>query len=119
MLIPDRRHRMSSTATFPLPVDSTASHAVSARVPIARLHSITKRYGQNTALDQLNLSLYPGEVVALLGPNGAGKTTAVRLLLGLTAPTSGSVRVLGRDPCDSDARTRIGAMLQVTRVPEV
>jgi len=110
---------MSSTATFPLPVDSIASCTTPVGSPIARLHSVTKRYGQNTALDQLNLSLYPGEVVALLGPNGAGKTTAVRLLLGLTAPTSGSVRVLGRDPRDSDARTRIGAMLQVTRVPEV
>jgi ABC-2 type transport system ATP-binding protein len=85
---------------------------------IARLHSVTKRYGQTTALDQMNLDLYPGEVVALLGPNGAGKTTAVRLLLGLIAPNSGSVRVMGRDPRDAEARTSIGAMLQVTRVPE-
>jgi ABC-2 type transport system ATP-binding protein len=85
---------------------------------IARLHSVTRRYGQTTALDGLNLSLHPGEVVALLGPNGAGKTTAVRLLLGLIAPTSGTVRVMGRDPRDSDARTSIGAMLQVTRIPE-
>ncbi|MBT9329756.1 ABC transporter ATP-binding protein [Acidipila sp. 4G-K13] len=87
--------------------------------PAARLHAVTKRYGQNTALDGLSLHLYPGEVVALLGPNGAGKTTAVRLLLGLISPTAGSVRVMGRDPRDSDARTRIGAMLQVTRVPEM
>ena len=85
---------------------------------IARLHSTTKRYGQTTALDNLNLSLHPGEVVALLGPNGAGKTTAVRLLLGLIVPTSGSVRVMGRDPRDSETRTSIGAMLQVTRIPE-
>ncbi len=85
---------------------------------IARLHSVTKRYGQTTALDGLNLNLYPGEVVALLGPNGAGKTTAVRLLLGLIAPNTGSVRVMGRDPRDAEARTSIGAMLQVTRVPE-
>ena len=85
---------------------------------IARLHSATKRYGQTMALDNLNLSLHPGEVVALLGPNGAGKTTAVRLLLGLIAPTSGSVRVMGRDPRDSETRTCIGAMLQVTRIPE-
>jgi ABC-2 type transport system ATP-binding protein len=58
-------------------------------------------------------------VVALLGPNGAGKTTAVRLLLGLISADSGSVRVLGQDPRDSDTRTRIGAMLQVSRVPEM
>ena len=86
--------------------------------PVARLHSVTKKYGQLTALDNLNLSLYPGEVVALLGPNGAGKTTAVKLLLGLIAPNNGSVRVMGRDPRDSETRTSIGAMLQVTRVPE-
>lgn len=86
--------------------------------PIARLHSVTKRYGQVTALTDLNLSLYPGEVVALLGPNGAGKTTAVKLLLGLIAPNSGSVRVMGGDPRDSETRTGFGAMLQVTRVPE-
>ena len=60
-----------------------------------------------------------GEVVALLGPNGAGKTTAVRLLLGLISPNTGTVRVLGRDPRDSDARIRIGAMLQISRVPEM
>jgi ABC-2 type transport system ATP-binding protein len=98
--------------TIPFPAPAHSGHA------IARLHSATKRYGQTAALDQLNLSLYPGEVVALLGPNGAGKTTAVRLLLGLIAPTSGSVRVMGRDPRDASTRTGIGAMLQVTRVPE-
>jgi ABC-2 type transport system ATP-binding protein len=98
------------TVPFPAPVRTGS--------PIARLHSATKRYAKTTALDQLTLNLYPGEVVALLGPNGAGKTTAVRLLLGLIAPTSGSVRVMGRDPRDASARTGIGAMLQVTRVPE-
>jgi len=86
--------------------------------PIACMHSVTKHYGKVTALDNLNLSLYPGEVVALLGPNGAGKTTAVKLLLGLIAPNQGSVRVMGGNPRDSETRTGIGAMLQVTRVPE-
>ncbi len=85
---------------------------------VARLHSVTKRYGATTALDTLNLAINAGEVLALLGPNGAGKTTAIRLLLGLISPTAGSVRVMGRDPRDSATRTRIGAMLQVTRVPE-
>lgn len=111
---------MAATAlTSGFRVEPLTSHiAASARQPAARFHSVTKLYGQVTALDNLNLSLYPGEVVALLGPNGAGKTTAVRLLLGLIAPTSGSVRVLGDDPRDAETRTRIGAMLQVTRVPE-
>ena len=54
----------------------------------------------------------------MLFRSGAGKTTAVRLLLGLIGPTSGSVRVMGRDPRDAETRTNIGAMLQVTRIPE-
>jgi ABC-2 type transport system ATP-binding protein len=102
-----------------LQVKPLASYAgTRAERPVAQLESVMKRYGKLIALENFNLSLYPGEVVALLGPNGAGKTTAVRLLLGLIAPTSGNVRVMGGDPRDSETRTGIGAMLQVTRVPE-
>src|SRR3979490_2489903 len=86
--------------------------------PIATLTNITKRYGTTIALDDLNLSLRPGEVVALLGPNGAGKSTAVKLLLGLIAPSSGTTRVFGSDPRKAITRTRVGAMLQVARVTE-
>jgi len=86
--------------------------------PIAALTNITKRYGTTVALDGLSLSLHPGEVVALLGPNGAGKSTAVKLLLGLIAPTSGAARVFGSDPRSNTTRTRVGAMLQVARVTE-
>jgi ABC-2 type transport system ATP-binding protein len=85
---------------------------------VATLESVVKRYGATAALRGLDLVLRRGEVVALLGPNGAGKTTAVRLLLGLVSPNAGRVRVLGRDPRAARARTRIGAMLQVARVPE-
>ncbi|MGD0367716.1 MAG: ABC transporter ATP-binding protein [Acidobacteriaceae bacterium] len=98
-------------AAWPVPLSQTRT--------VAKLNSVTKRYGQITALDNFSLELRAGEVVALLGPNGAGKTTAVRLLLGLISPNAGSVRVLGRDPRDAKARTRIGAMLQVARVPEM
>jgi ABC-2 type transport system ATP-binding protein len=87
--------------------------------PVATLESVVKRYGKTEALRGLDLTLRRGEVVALLGPNGAGKTTAVRLLLGLISPHAGHVRVLGRDPRTAGARTRIGAMLQVARVPEM
>jgi ABC-2 type transport system ATP-binding protein len=100
-----------TTTAWPTPLSQTRT--------VARLHSVTKRYGQTTALDKFSMELRAGEVVALLGPNGAGKTTAVRLLLGLISPDFGSVRVFGRDPRDADARTRIGAMLQITRVPEM
>jgi ABC-2 type transport system ATP-binding protein len=85
---------------------------------IASLTNVTKRYGATIALDGLNLALRPGEVVALLGPNGAGKSTAVRLLLGLIAPTAGKARVFGGDPQNPASRLRVGAMLQVARIPE-
>jgi ABC-2 type transport system ATP-binding protein len=94
------------------------SASVQLRQPIAALANVTKRYGAVVALDNLSLALRPGEVVALLGPNGAGKSTAVRLLLGLIAPTSGGVHVFGSDPRTTATRTRVGAMLQVARIPE-
>ena len=85
---------------------------------VAVLANVTKRYGKITALDGLSLALRPGEIVALLGPNGAGKSTAVRLMLGLSSPTSGTARIFGGDPRLSSTRTRIGAMLQVASVPK-
>jgi len=86
--------------------------------PIAVLDNVTKKYGAITALDGLSLALRPGEIVALLGPNGAGKSTAVRLLLGLSTPTTGTARIFGGDPRVAETRTRIGAMLQVAAVPK-
>ena len=84
----------------------------------AELRGVSKRYGQVTALDGVDLTLGTGQVTAILGPNGAGKTTAVRLILGLAQPTSGTVRLLGHDPLDASARQRVGVMLQVSKVPE-
>jgi ABC-2 type transport system ATP-binding protein len=59
---------------------------------------LTKKYGEFTAVDSLDLTIRAGEVFGLLGPNGAGKTTTVLMLLGLTEPTKGVVRVVGMDP---------------------
>ena len=86
--------------------------------PAASLTNITKRYGATVALDNLSLSLRPGEIVALLGPNGAGKSTAIKILLGLVSPTFGNTQVFGSDPRRATARTRVGAMLQVARITE-
>jgi ABC-2 type transport system ATP-binding protein len=88
------------------------------RDSVARLDRVTKRFGDVTALREVDLAIAPGRVTALLGPNGAGKTTAVRLLLGLTRPTLGTASVFGRNPRDARARAGIGAMLQVAKVPE-
>ena len=59
---------------------------------------LTKRYGSFVAVDDLNLEIQRGEVYGLLGPNGSGKTTTILMLLGLTEPSAGSVRVLGMNP---------------------
>jgi len=86
--------------------------------PAARLHGVSKNYGPVQALKNVNLEVRAGELLAVLGPNGAGKTTAVKLMLGLAAPTAGSVTLFGGDPSLTETRSRSGAMLQVSRVPE-
>jgi ABC-2 type transport system ATP-binding protein len=60
-------------------------------------HRVTRTYARNVAVDELTLTIPPGELFALLGPNGAGKTTAIKMLAGLLRPTAGSVRVCGYD----------------------
>src|SRR5712691_4220401 len=57
---------------------------------------LTKRYGATLAVDDLSFTVPPGQVTGFLGPNGAGKSTTMRMILGLDAPTSGSVTVNGR-----------------------
>src|SRR5882757_4625294 len=85
---------------------------------VASLESVSKNYGQVKALNNVHLSVCAGELLALLGPNGAGKTTAVKLLLGLASPSTGRVSVFGGNPMEPAVRMRIGAMLQVAKVPE-
>lgn len=58
---------------------------------------LTKRYGEFTAVDALDLTVQRGEVFGLLGPNGAGKTTTIKMLIGLLRPTAGSVTIAGHD----------------------
>ena len=80
--------------------------------------SATKTYGGKQAVSDVTVAFQAGKVTALLGENGAGKTTTVSMMLGLVAPTSGTVTV-GGDPAGSfAARQRIGAMLQSAELPE-
>jgi ABC-2 type transport system ATP-binding protein len=79
-----------------------------------RARGLTKKYGDFTAVDGLDLTVQHGEVFGLLGPNGAGKTTTILMLLGLSEPTSGTARVLDFDP----ARDPIAVKRRVGYLPD-
>ena len=63
--------------------------------PILECRNLTKRYGNKTALDRINLSLDRGKIIGLLGPNGSGKSTLIKLINGLLVPTEGTLSVNG------------------------
>ncbi len=100
---PKRRRRTVAELLADVPEDA---------VIVAR--RLTKKYGEFTAVDKLDLTIRRGEVFGLLGPNGAGKTTTVLMLLGLTEPTKGVVRVLGMDP----TREPLAVKRQVGYLPD-
>ncbi len=83
-------------------------------MPPLLVSSLTKRFGDFTAVDDISFEVQRGEIFGFLGPNGAGKTTTIRMILGLLTPTAGSVRVLGMDAHRETAkiRPRIGYMSQ-------
>lgn len=78
---------------------------------VAAVTGLVKRFGGFTAVDGVGLTVAPGEVVGLLGANGAGKTTVIRCLLGLTAPTDGTVSLFGGPPA-RDRLRRVGYLPQ-------
>ncbi|WP_248786342.1 ATP-binding cassette domain-containing protein, partial [Escherichia coli] len=78
---------------------------------------VSKAYGDVRALEEVSLTLVPGEKVALLGPNGSGKSTLVGLALGLLRPDAGQVQLFGESPKSLRARSRLGAMLQSAAIP--
>lgn len=88
--------------------------------PVIACDRLCKYFGHRPALEDLTLTVHRGETLGLVGPNGAGKTTAIRLLLGLLEPTSGSASVLG---CPSahlcaDVRRRISCVLETPGIYE-
>jgi ABC-type multidrug transport system ATPase subunit len=94
----------------------SALPALSATMPEFAIvtHGLTKRYGNVTAVDAIDLRVAQGEVYGYLGLNGASKSTTIRMLLGMVTPTSGSVEVFGTQ-LRSDARTlwrRVGHLVE-------
>ncbi|NWG03286.1 MAG: ABC transporter ATP-binding protein [Syntrophaceae bacterium] len=106
---------------------------------IIEAEGLTKKYGHQTAVNNLYLQIREGEVFGFLGPNGAGKTTTLLMFLGLTEPTSGKVRVIGFDPTrdpfhvkekvgylpenvgfydDMDARQNLQYIARLNRIPD-
>ncbi|HVA21942.1 MAG TPA: ABC transporter ATP-binding protein [Candidatus Micrarchaeia archaeon] len=87
---------------------ASVATAGSAQDPAVAVRGLTKRYGNFTAVDGIDLVIARGEIVGLLGPNGAGKTTTLRMLSGLLHPSAGTARVAGtdiqRDPRRAKAR---------------
>lgn len=77
-----------------------------------RLTGLHKSFGSVHAVRGVDLTIAPGEVVAFLGPNGAGKSTTIDMMLGLTKPDSGTVRLFGTDPVEVVRGGSVGAMLQ-------
>ncbi|MBJ7602184.1 MAG: ATP-binding cassette domain-containing protein [Candidatus Dormibacteraeota bacterium] len=88
--------------------------------PAIELVEMTKRFRNFTAVDRLSLTVQRGEIFGLLGPNGSGKTTTVNVISGLSRPTSGTVRVLGRDMLTEPRSVRrlLGTIPQETALYE-
>jgi len=82
--------------------------------PIIETHDLTRRFGELTAVDHLNLTVDQGEIFGLVGPDGAGKTTTLRMLCGLMDPTEGTARVAGHDTVhqSQEVKDQIGYMAQ-------
>jgi ABC-2 type transport system ATP-binding protein len=95
------------------PRSALAPADAGARDPVVTARSLTKRYGEVVAVDDLTFSLVPGTVTGFLGPNGAGKTTTLRLLLGLAEPDAGEALVFGRRYRELEHPSRhVGAVLE-------
>ena len=90
------------------------------KTPVIEISSLTRRFGEKNAVDNLSLNVQAGEIFGFLGHNGAGKTTTVRLLNGVIEPTSGSACVLGLDPQSqgSALRAQTGVLTETPSLDE-
>lgn len=101
----------SPAAQAPPALDTAAPQQAAPALEVRGLH---KRYGAQTVLHGIDLRVHPGEVYALTGPNGAGKSTLIRTVTGLAFPSSGEVRLCGRDVHHDGTRARaaLGAVVE-------
>ncbi len=83
--------------------------------PAVWCSGLRKRYGRQTAVDDVSFSVARGEVLGLLGPNGAGKTSVIKMLLGLVRPDAGEVLLLGRRSTDPRSRSAVGYLPELFR----
>ncbi|MEL6846407.1 MAG: ABC transporter ATP-binding protein, partial [Bacteroidota bacterium] len=85
-----------------------------AQPAVIRCHELTKEFGDFTAVDRISFEVRPGEIFGFLGANGAGKTTAIKMLIGLSRPTSGAATIAGYDVYKETERIKenIGYMSQ-------
>ena len=97
-------------ATAPAPT----SPSITAKEVVLRTRNLSKLYGKRTAVSNLNLEVYQGDIFGFLGPNGAGKTTTIRMALGLISPTTGSVEILGQNVIAQKPHIlpRVGALIE-------
>jgi ABC-2 type transport system ATP-binding protein len=98
-----------------MPASHVNSHTMDA--PAIEVRGLRKVYRQITALDGIDISVRPGELFGLLGPNGAGKTTTVKILLGLTRPTSGEAFIAGLPVSDPESRRSVGYLPEGHKIP--
>lgn len=84
------------------------------RSPVIEAEDVSKQFGSTTAIDDLTLAVYPGEIVGVIGPSGSGKTTAVRLILGAYHPTAGRLQLWGTEvgAISPESRADIGYLPQ-------
>src|SRR5512143_1057337 len=96
------------------------SEGILMTTPVIEISSLTRRFGETKAVDNLSLHVQAGEIFGFLGHNGAGKTTTVRLLNGVIEPTSGSACVLGLDPQAQGPalRARTGVLTETPSLDE-
>jgi ABC-2 type transport system ATP-binding protein len=102
----------SDTAAAGSAADALAGQPPS---PAVWCSGLRKRYGRQTAVDDVSFTVARGEVLGLLGPNGAGKTSVIKMLLGLVRPDAGEVLLLGRRSSDPRSRSAVGYLPELFR----